>query len=72
MPDKLDTYQDIPADLPFFGLGFSLESVVVRARLMLTSRVGSASRTQARPAPAIARHAGYGLMLWLSRETGGS
>lgn len=65
------TYQ--PDSLPFGGLGFDLRLVQAAAegiRLMPVSVLPGAQtipETHAAPLP----H-GYGLLLWLNRETGGS
>lgn len=73
MPDvTLNTRLSTPEGLPFAGLGFDLAPVVARARLLLCRRGGCAAAVEAKPVPPARQHAGYGLMLWLSRETGGS
>lgn len=73
MPDvTLNTRPVVPAGLPFAGLGFDLAPVAARASLLTCRRRGFAAAVEARPLPPTRVRAGYGLMLWLSRETGGS
>ncbi len=62
----------VPADLPFAGLGFDLTPVAARASLLVCRLHRRAAAVEARSLPPTRVHAGYGLMLWLSRETGGS
>lgn len=73
MPDVIMTTRCIvPASLPFGGLGFDLAPVVARACLLACKHGKDTTAVEAKPLSSARSHAGYGLMLWLSRETGGS
>ncbi len=73
MPDVIMNTRCIaPAGLPFGGLGFDLAPVVARACLLACRHGRDTATVEAKPLPEARINAGYGLMLWLSRETGGS